>query len=331
MPGVVGVFTAESTRPGARRLAVQPDGRAHAAGERQGALRRRAGRRRRRRDRRPGHRRRRDGVRRHRLPADTGRHRSRGDVRDPDLRSRRLERRVRHHRARHAREHRRRRLLRRLRGHRHRPLRQPARRPCPLEVRGSAATWVDGRLYQWLSTQHAQGTKASIAAVNGVDGDEVRVITPDVGGGFGAKIGTYPEELLLGPISKAHRPARAVARDPQRVDDGARPRPQPRCSTSPSAAPATARSRTTSCMLLQDCRRLRRHRRGPRAIHDPADGVGRVRHPQHRGAHHVGRHEHHADRRRTAVPGGPRRRPRSSGPWTCSPPRSARTPPRCAG
>ncbi len=75
--------------------------------------------------------------------------------------------------------------------------------PCPLEVRGSAATWVDGRLYQWLSTQHAQGVKAPIAAANGVEADHVRVITPDVGGGFGAKIGTYPEELLLGPISKA--------------------------------------------------------------------------------------------------------------------------------
>jgi aerobic carbon-monoxide dehydrogenase large subunit len=81
--------------------------------------------------------------------------------------------------------------------------------PCPLEVRGSAATWVDGRLYQWLSTQHAQGTKASFAAANGVEPDDIRVITPDVGGGFGAKIGTYPEELLLGPISKAlGRPVR---------------------------------------------------------------------------------------------------------------------------
>ena len=40
--------------------------------------------------------------------------------------------------------------------------------PCPLEVRGAAATWVDGRVYQWLSTQHAQGAKASIVAANGV-------------------------------------------------------------------------------------------------------------------------------------------------------------------
>ncbi len=30
----------------------------------------------------------------------------------------------------------------------------------------------------------------------------MRVITPDVGGGFGAKIGCYPEELLLGALAK---------------------------------------------------------------------------------------------------------------------------------
>lgn len=75
--------------------------------------------------------------------------------------------------------------------------------PCPLEVRGSAAAWGnDGRLVQWLSTQHAQGAHAPIAATNGVDQAQVRVMTPDVGGGFGAKIGIYPEELLLGVIAK---------------------------------------------------------------------------------------------------------------------------------
>jgi carbon-monoxide dehydrogenase large subunit len=74
--------------------------------------------------------------------------------------------------------------------------------PCPLEVRGSAATWVDGRLHQWLSTQHAQGVKTPIAAANGVDPAQVRVITPDVGGAFGAKIGTYAEEMLLGVLAR---------------------------------------------------------------------------------------------------------------------------------
>jgi len=74
--------------------------------------------------------------------------------------------------------------------------------PCPLEVRGSAVVWENGRLLQWVSTQHAQGAHAPLAAANGVDAAQVRVMTPDVGGGFGAKIGIYPEELLLGVISK---------------------------------------------------------------------------------------------------------------------------------
>ena len=74
--------------------------------------------------------------------------------------------------------------------------------PCPLEVRGSAAAWVDGRLHQWISTQHAQGVKDGIVAANGLGADDVRIVTPDVGGGFGAKISAYPEELLLGAIAK---------------------------------------------------------------------------------------------------------------------------------
>ena len=74
--------------------------------------------------------------------------------------------------------------------------------PCPLEVRGSAVAWVDGKLNQWLSTQHAQGAKDGIMKALGLDASQLRVITPDVGGGFGAKIGVYPEEILLGLMSK---------------------------------------------------------------------------------------------------------------------------------
>ena len=78
--------------------------------------------------------------------------------------------------------------------------------PCPLEVRGSAVAWVRPktahRLYQWLSTQGAQGARDSIMAGNGLTDEQLRVITPDVGGGFGAKITCYPEEILLGQLSK---------------------------------------------------------------------------------------------------------------------------------
>jgi carbon-monoxide dehydrogenase large subunit len=74
--------------------------------------------------------------------------------------------------------------------------------PCPLEPRSAAAAWVDGRLYVWMSTQHAHGARDLIAEVNGLDAATVRVVTPDVGGGFGAKITPYPEELLLGRLAK---------------------------------------------------------------------------------------------------------------------------------
>ena len=63
--------------------------------------------------------------------------------------------------------------------------------------RGSTAASTSGCR---PSTPRAR--KATYVAANGVDAADVRVITPDVGGGFGAKIGSYPEELLLGPIAK---------------------------------------------------------------------------------------------------------------------------------
>ena len=68
--------------------------------------------------------------------------------------------------------------------------------PCPLEPRAAAAVWHDDRLLVWVSSQHVQGIKPGIAATAGVEADAVRVMTPDVGGGFGAKIGVYSEELL---------------------------------------------------------------------------------------------------------------------------------------
>jgi carbon-monoxide dehydrogenase large subunit len=81
--------------------------------------------------------------------------------------------------------------------------------PCPLEVRGSAVAWVDDRLNQWVSTQHAQGVKDVLAGGNGIDPAQVRVITPDVGGGFGAKISVYPDEILLGRLAReVGRPVR---------------------------------------------------------------------------------------------------------------------------
>jgi aerobic carbon-monoxide dehydrogenase large subunit len=70
--------------------------------------------------------------------------------------------------------------------------------PAPLEVRGAACAWgEDGRLTMWLSTQNAQMARDMLAGGLGVDASTVRVVAPDVGGGFGAKIGTDPESVAL--------------------------------------------------------------------------------------------------------------------------------------
>ena len=82
--------------------------------------------------------------------------------------------------------------------------------PCPMEVRSGLASWGDdGRLTQWASIQHPHGVKAALCGVYGLEEDQVRVIAPDVGGGFGAKIGLYPEEYLLPFLARrAGRPVR---------------------------------------------------------------------------------------------------------------------------
>lgn len=73
----------------------------------------------------------------------------------------------------------------------------------PLEVRGAACAWGDdGRLTLWLSTQNAQGSRDGVQEQLGIEPAEIRVVTPDVGGGFGAKIGADPEYVLLAWASR---------------------------------------------------------------------------------------------------------------------------------
>jgi carbon-monoxide dehydrogenase large subunit len=81
--------------------------------------------------------------------------------------------------------------------------------PVPLEGRSSATAWVDDRLVLWCSTQNAHGVRQALASTYGLDEDRVRVVAPDVGGGFGAKIGAHPEDLLLGWLARrCGRPVR---------------------------------------------------------------------------------------------------------------------------
>ena len=82
--------------------------------------------------------------------------------------------------------------------------------PAPMETRAAAAVWgPDGRLTAWIPNQGAQGTRASLAAMLGIDQAGVRIITPDVGGAFGAKFGADPEHAVVCWVARQlGRPAR---------------------------------------------------------------------------------------------------------------------------
>ncbi|WP_298819557.1 xanthine dehydrogenase family protein molybdopterin-binding subunit [Chloroflexus sp.] len=54
----------------------------------------------------------------------------------------------------------------------------------------------------WTSTQTPHQVRGDVARVIGLDENRVRVIAPDVGGGFGVKIGIYPEEALLAALAR---------------------------------------------------------------------------------------------------------------------------------
>lgn len=63
----------------------------------------------------------------------------------------------------------------------------------------------------WTSTQTPHQVRGDVARVIGLDENRVRVIAPDVGGGFGVKIGLYPEEALLAALARQlHAPLRWV-------------------------------------------------------------------------------------------------------------------------
>ena len=60
----------------------------------------------------------------------------------------------------------------------------------------------------WTSTQVPHIVRFALAATTGVPESKIRVIAPDVGGGFGGKLAIIPEEwiaFLAGPHASAAR------------------------------------------------------------------------------------------------------------------------------
>ena len=74
--------------------------------------------------------------------------------------------------------------------------------PVPMEGRAVAASWADGKLTVWVSTQNAQISRFILAGALGLDPAAIRVVAPDVGGGFGAKIGVDRDGLIVAWAAK---------------------------------------------------------------------------------------------------------------------------------
>jgi len=72
----------------------------------------------------------------------------------------------------------------------------------PIEARGVIALFDrrDGTLTTWNSTQVPHFVQQGLAAALGLPPGRIRVIAPDVGGGFGTKAAGYPEDALI-PIA----------------------------------------------------------------------------------------------------------------------------------
>ena len=74
----------------------------------------------------------------------------------------------------------------------------PRVHPAPMETCGAVADFdpIDGRLTLYETTQAPHAHRTLFAMVSGIPEHKIRVISPDIGGGFGNKVGIYPGYIL---------------------------------------------------------------------------------------------------------------------------------------
>lgn len=79
----------------------------------------------------------------------------------------------------------------------------------PMEANAVVAVPDGDGLRVWASTQVPFRVRAEVSELTGLPESTIRVIAQDVGGGFGAKLATYPEQSVVAAI--AHRLRRPVS------------------------------------------------------------------------------------------------------------------------
>ncbi|MFC4252966.1 aerobic carbon-monoxide dehydrogenase large subunit [Sinimarinibacterium flocculans] len=70
----------------------------------------------------------------------------------------------------------------------------PRNHGMPLETCGSVASFdkVNGELKVWVTSQAPHVVRTVVSLLSGLDESKVHVVAPDIGGGFGVKVGVYP-------------------------------------------------------------------------------------------------------------------------------------------
>ena len=74
--------------------------------------------------------------------------------------------------------------------------------PCPIEPMSCLADWNDEKLLLYASTQAPHHLRNTLSKWLNIQQNLLRIIAPEVGGGFGSKIVWYPELFLTPLISK---------------------------------------------------------------------------------------------------------------------------------
>ena len=185
-----------------------------------------------------------------------------------------------------------------------------------IEPRGALGVYdpASERYTLHINSQHVHGARAIIAGILGVEEDRLRILAHDLGGGFGMKYFSYPEQVLVAwAARKLGRPVRWLcgriegfqsdtqARDPSPVR---RWRSMPTGSSWASACarwPISALTFPTWGRLADPALHAHARERLPHA-RDPCRGRGRAH--QHRLHRCLPRRRHPGIELRGGAPGG---------------------------
>ena len=152
-----------------------------------------------------------------------------------------------------------------------REFRQQRLIPAFMEPRSTVCDPTGEQMTVWTSTQVPHILRFLVAATTGIPESKVRVIAPDVGGGFGGKLQTTPEEFATIAVARRlgkpckytetrvgvaalgpPRPRPVAEADAQRHARTA-PSPASRSSCSPTSAPTSASSAAASRCSARGC------------------------------------------------------------------------------